>query len=95
MVIDEIKDANGHEQKFPRYLIYDIVKFKSIDVGQTDFERRLLCIQKEIIGARHKYIGEVFLLTTNIFIIVEDKYLITFYIKHNEVICSTYVGENK
>ena len=68
MVIDEIKDANGHEQKFPRYLIYDIVKFKGQDVGQTDFERRLLCIKKEIIGARHTYIAEVFLLTTNIFI---------------------------
>lgn len=58
MVIDEIKDANGHEQKFPRYLIYDIVKFKGQDVGLTDFERRLLCIKKEIIGARHTYIAE-------------------------------------
>ena len=68
MVIDEFKDANGHEQKFPRYLIYDIVKYKNQDVGQTDFERRILCIKKEIIGARHTYIGEVFLVNDNIYL---------------------------
>ena len=59
MVIDEYKDQSGQEKKYPRYLIYDIVKFKNIDVGQTDFDRRLLCIKKEIIGARNTYIAEV------------------------------------
>ena len=28
--------------------------FQNIDVGGTDFDRRLLCIQKEIIGSRHE-----------------------------------------
>ena len=27
--------------------------FQGIDVGGTDFDRRLLCIQREIIGPRH------------------------------------------
>ena len=59
MVIDEVKDANGHEQKYPRYLIYDIIKFKSQDVGMADFDRRLLCVKKEIVGARNTFIAEV------------------------------------
>jgi hypothetical protein len=29
-------------------------------VGKTDFSRRLLCIEKEIVGARATYIQEVY-----------------------------------
>ena len=54
MVIDEV-----NEMKYPRYLIYDIVRYKGLEVGKTDFSRRLLCIEKEIVGARATYIQEV------------------------------------
>ena len=54
MVIDEV-----NEMKYPRYLIYDIVRYKGLEVGKTDFSRRLLCIEKEIVGARSTYIQEV------------------------------------
>ena len=54
MVIDEY-----NEVKYPRYLVYDIVTFKGQEVGKTDFDRRLLCINKEIVGARNTYIREV------------------------------------
>ena len=54
MVIDEVSN-----ERFPRYLIYDIITFKGIEVGKTEFSRRLLCIQKEIVGARRTYINEV------------------------------------
>ncbi|RWS31627.1 hypothetical protein B4U80_08533 [Leptotrombidium deliense] len=47
MIIDVV---NG--EKHPRYLVYDIIKFENIDVGGTDFERRLFCLRKEIIGPR-------------------------------------------
>ncbi|KAG8184984.1 hypothetical protein JTE90_024519 [Oedothorax gibbosus] len=47
MIIDKVEGRD-----VPRYLAYDIVKFEGQDVGQTDFERRLLCINKEIIGPR-------------------------------------------
>ncbi|GFY58209.1 mRNA-capping enzyme [Trichonephila inaurata madagascariensis] len=47
MIIDKVDGKD-----VPRYLAYDIVKFESQDVGQTDFERRLLCIAKEIIKPR-------------------------------------------
>ncbi|XP_067239671.1 mRNA-capping enzyme isoform X2 [Chanodichthys erythropterus] len=47
MIIDKV---NG--QPVPRYLIYDIIKFNGQPVGQCDFNRRLLCIEKEIISPR-------------------------------------------
>ncbi|CAH1784913.1 unnamed protein product [Owenia fusiformis] len=51
MILDEVEG-----KKIPRFLIYDIVKFEGIDVGQTDFDRRMLCINKEIITPRHAMI---------------------------------------
>lgn len=48
MIMDKVGD-----KYVPRYLVYDIVKFEGIDVGGTHFDRRLLCIQREIIGPRH------------------------------------------
>lgn len=54
MVIDEVG-----AQRFPRYLIYDIVKYENEDVGKTNFSMRLYCIEKEIINTRAKYIQEV------------------------------------
>lgn len=53
MILDTV---NG--QNVPRYLVYDIVKFEGQDVGKTDFNRRLLCIEKEIIGARNTKISQ-------------------------------------
>ncbi|XP_052390804.1 mRNA-capping enzyme [Carassius gibelio] len=47
MIVDKV---NGHP--VPRYLIYDIIKFNGQPVGQCDFNRRLLCIEKEIISPR-------------------------------------------
>uniref|UniRef100_A0A671KWJ5 mRNA guanylyltransferase n=1 Tax=Sinocyclocheilus anshuiensis TaxID=1608454 RepID=A0A671KWJ5_9TELE len=47
MIVDKV---NG--QPVPRYLIYDIIKFNGQPVGQCDFNRRLLCIEKEIIFPR-------------------------------------------
>lgn len=47
MIIDKV---NG--QPVPRYLIYDIIKFNGQPVGQCDFNRRLVCIEKEIISPR-------------------------------------------
>jgi len=44
------KDEKG--KLHPRYLIYDIIKFEGQDVGHTDLDRRLLCIDKEIIKPR-------------------------------------------
>ena len=54
MVIDEAND-----QRFPRFLAYDIVMFEGEEVGKTNFSTRLLCIDKEIIKTRAKYIEEV------------------------------------
>ena len=34
----------------------DVFVSQGVDVGGTDFDRRLLCIQKEIIGPRHEKI---------------------------------------
>ncbi|XP_041360929.1 mRNA-capping enzyme-like [Gigantopelta aegis] len=48
MIMDKVEDKN-----VPRYLVYDIIKFEGQEVGKTDFERRLLCIEKEIIGPRY------------------------------------------
>ncbi|KAI7799344.1 mRNA-capping enzyme [Triplophysa rosa] len=47
MIVDKV---NG--QPVPRYLIYDIIKFSGQPVGQCDFNRRLLCMEKEIISPR-------------------------------------------
>ena len=47
-----VKDKEG-DQIHPRFLIYDIVKFEGQDVGKTDLDRRLLCIDKEIIKPRN------------------------------------------
>nr|CAB3265660.1 mRNA-capping enzyme-like [Phallusia mammillata] len=49
MIIDQV---NG--EKVPRYLIYDIIKFVGQPVGDCHFQRRLECIDKEIIGPRHE-----------------------------------------
>ena len=54
MVIDEVGS-----QRFPRYLISDIIRFKGLDVGKTEFWNRLTCIEKEIVGARHMYMANV------------------------------------
>ena len=54
MVIDEVNC-----QRYPRYLVYDIIKFEGLEVGQTEFPTRLTCIQKEIVGARNTYITSV------------------------------------
>ncbi|GBN11275.1 mRNA-capping enzyme [Araneus ventricosus] len=47
MIIDKVDGKD-----VPRYLAYDIIKFEGQDVGQTDFDRRLLCISKEIVKPR-------------------------------------------
>lgn len=39
-------------QKIPRFLIYDIIKFENDDVGKMNYQIRLQCISKEIIFAR-------------------------------------------
>nr|KAG5691358.1 hypothetical protein BaRGS_033407 [Batillaria attramentaria] len=48
MILDKVE-----EQQVARFLVYDIIKFEGLDVGKTDFDRRLLCIEKEIVGARN------------------------------------------
>ncbi|XP_046548823.1 mRNA-capping enzyme-like [Haliotis rubra] len=53
MILDKVEDKT-----VPRYLVYDIIKFEGQDVGKTDFDRRLLCIQKEIISPRHAKIQQ-------------------------------------
>lgn len=57
MVIDD--DQQNHKLQ-PRYLVYDIITIhkdgKDQPVGQTDFNMRLFCIQREIEEARAKYI---------------------------------------
>jgi len=53
MVIDVVDGRN-----FPRFLVYDIVMFEKAEVGKTDFGTRLICIDKEIVGARHMYITQ-------------------------------------
>lgn len=53
MVMDTV---NG--QRFPRFLVYDIIRFEGCEVGNADFGTRLLCIDKEIVGARNTYIQQ-------------------------------------
>lgn len=40
MVIDVVDDT-----QIPRYLIYDIIKFRGEEVGKMDFRIRLNCIR--------------------------------------------------
>jgi len=47
-----VLDKEG-DRLHPRFLIYDIIKFEGQDVGQTDLDRRHLCIEKELIGPRN------------------------------------------
>jgi len=47
MVLDKTGGAS-----IPRFLVYDIIRFEGQEVGKTDFGRRMLCINKEIIGPR-------------------------------------------
>jgi len=51
MVIDVVKGVN-----YPRFLIYDIIRYEGNEVGKCDFGTRLTCIEKEIVGARNTYI---------------------------------------
>lgn len=53
MIIDKVEGKD-----VPRYLAYDIIKFTDMDVGKTDFDRRMLCIDREIIGPRRQAIEE-------------------------------------
>eukprot|EP00088_Acartia_fossae_P066623 TRINITY_DN8270_c0_g1_i2.p1 TRINITY_DN8270_c0_g1~~TRINITY_DN8270_c0_g1_i2.p1 ORF type:complete len:372 (-),score=51.81 TRINITY_DN8270_c0_g1_i2:117-1148(-) len=53
MVIDVV---NGN--KIPRYLAYDIIRFEGNEVGKVDFGTRLICIDKEIVGARNMYMQQ-------------------------------------
>jgi len=47
MVLDKVNN-----ETIPRYLIYDIIKFRGEDVGKMDFRIRLNCIKDELIGPR-------------------------------------------
>jgi len=47
-----VMDKEG-SKTHPRFLIYDIIKFEGQDVGKADLDRRLLCVDKEIIGPRN------------------------------------------
>lgn len=51
MIVDKVDG-----KPIPRYLIYDIIKISGQPVGQCDFSRRLLCIEKEIIFPRSEKI---------------------------------------
>ncbi|XP_033127077.1 mRNA-capping enzyme-like [Anneissia japonica] len=51
MIIDTVAGVST-----PRYLIYDVIKFEGQPVGDCDFGRRLLCIDKEIIQVRKQHI---------------------------------------
>ncbi|XP_071804447.1 mRNA-capping enzyme-like [Asterias amurensis] len=53
MVVDRV---GSHA--IPRYLIYDVVVFQGQPVGHCDFDRRLLCIDKEIIQTRNQQITQ-------------------------------------
>lgn len=54
MVIDEVDD-----RRFPRFLVYDIIRYEGNEVGKTVFSTRLHCIDKEIVQTRARYIQEV------------------------------------
>lgn len=48
LVIDKLDGKS-----YPRYLIYDIMRFEGQNVGHADLDRRFLCIDKEIIQPRN------------------------------------------
>jgi len=52
-----VMDKEG-ETYHPRFLIYDIIRFQGLDVGNTDLDRRFLCIDKEIIAPRNQLAAE-------------------------------------
>ncbi|CAG0879045.1 unnamed protein product [Cyprideis torosa] len=58
MVLDEIRDPSGNVIKRPRFLIYDIIKFRGEDVGKCDLPRRFLCIEREVVGPLQKALEE-------------------------------------
>uniref|UniRef100_T1ITR8 mRNA-capping enzyme n=1 Tax=Strigamia maritima TaxID=126957 RepID=T1ITR8_STRMM len=47
MVIDRVEG-----KALCNYLVYDIIKFESQEVGKADFDRRMLCIKKELVEPR-------------------------------------------
>jgi len=51
MVLDNVNGTT-----IPRYLIYDIIKFRGEDTGKMDFRIRLTCIRDEIVNPRYKAI---------------------------------------
>lgn len=54
MVIDKFQG-----KQFPRYLIYDVIQFDGEEMmHKRFFPDRLLCIDKEIVRARHEAIGQ-------------------------------------
>ncbi|XP_053382775.1 mRNA-capping enzyme-like [Mercenaria mercenaria] len=53
MILDTVNGKN-----VPRFLVYDIVRFEGQEVGKTDFNTRMLCINKEIVGARNSKIQQ-------------------------------------
>ena len=58
MVIDEDPVS---QQRIPRFLVYDIVAFRKdgqdVPISRNNFNRRLYCIENEIVGPRTKYIN--------------------------------------
>uniref|UniRef100_A0A915BLY8 mRNA-capping enzyme n=1 Tax=Parascaris univalens TaxID=6257 RepID=A0A915BLY8_PARUN len=52
VIIDKVPGENGTLKRTPRMLIYDIIKYEGVNVGDCEFPTRLLCIQKELIGPR-------------------------------------------
>lgn len=56
MVIDKLIE-NGVEKEFPRFLLYDIVKFEEKfndkEIAQANYKIRLECIDHEIVRPRH------------------------------------------
>ncbi|KAK0410615.1 hypothetical protein QR680_005235 [Steinernema hermaphroditum] len=52
MIIDNNKLPDGTVETRPRLLIYDVISYEGQEVGKCDFERRLDCIQRELIGPR-------------------------------------------
>lgn len=49
MVIDKVQGQN-----IPRYLVYDVIQFEGNPIGESPFDKRLMCIRKELIDPRHE-----------------------------------------
>lgn len=47
LIIDKV---DGHS--IPRFLIYDIIRFEGCPVGKCEFQRRCVCIERELIAPR-------------------------------------------